>query len=100
MQNQPDPDTPVQERRWLDRLRAAWYEARRSPRDKRKATELEAVGQERPEEASYRISTFDADERRRADTSKREPAEGRRQSRSRRAEATPDSDRFDDEAGR
>ena len=61
MQNQPDPDTPVHERRWLDRLRAAWNEVRARPTDKDNAGALEAVAQERPQEAKYRIDTFAAD---------------------------------------
>ena len=65
MQNQPDPDTPVDERRWLDRLRAAWDEVRARPANRSKAAALEAVGQERPKEAKYRVGTFAADAARR-----------------------------------
>jgi hypothetical protein len=104
VQNQPDPDTPVHKRRWLDRLRAAWEEARASPKDKAKAGALEAVAQERPEEASYRIDTFGADAARRASSTpakpKDEPVERKRDESERpREQATPESDRFDDEAG-
>lgn len=103
MQNQPDPRIPAHQRRWLDRLRAAWDEVRRSPRNKDKAGALEAIAQERPDEASYRIETFTADEARRADSTpsverepvERDPDEPEKPLR----EATPDSDRFDDEAG-
>jgi hypothetical protein len=104
VQNQPNPDTPVHERRWLDRLRAAWNEVRASPTNKAKAGALEAVAQERPEEASYRIDTFAADAARRTSSTpakpKADPVErGRDESARPRGQATPDSDRFDDEAG-
>jgi hypothetical protein len=104
VQNQPDPDTPVHKRRWLDRLRAAWEEVRRSPKDKAKAGALEEVAQERPGEASYRIDTFAADSARRAGSTPAEPEEEpaervREKSERPRKEATPESDRFDDEAG-
>lgn len=105
MQNRPDPATPIHERRWLDRLRAAWDEVRARPTNKTKAGELAAVAQERPGEAKYRIDTFVADAARRASPAHEEPKPdslepepdgsdraGRR--------STPDSDRFDDEAGR
>jgi len=104
VQNQPNPDTPAHKRRWLDRLRAAWDEARASPKNKAKAGALEAVAQERPEEASYRIDTFGADAARRTSSTPAKPKEepvGRKHDESERprGQATPESDRFDDEAG-
>ena len=104
MQNQPNPDTPVHERRWLDRLRAAWDDVRARPKNKAKAEALEAVAQERPQEATYRIDTFAADAARRTsptpatpkqDAVRRESDESETPS----GQATPESDRFDDEAG-
>jgi hypothetical protein len=105
VQNQPNPDTPVDERRWLDRLRAAWHEVRGNPTSKAKAGALEAVAQERPDEASYRIDTFGADAARRSGSapggSGDESVEkSLDQPESLGENATPDSDRFDDEAGR
>jgi hypothetical protein len=105
MQNQPDPDSPVRERRWLDRLRAAWDEVRARPTNKGKARALEAVAQERPEEAMYRMDTFAADAARRSSvtpvTPKEEPVQRKRDESERPGgQATPESDRLDDEAGR
>ena len=107
MQNQPNPRTPVHERRWLDRLRAAWDEVRASPRNKAKARALDSVAEERPEEARYRINTFGADAARRTRSAPARPEKeslerGRDDSDAeiRRGRATSDSDRFDDEAGR
>lgn len=102
MQNQPNPKTPVHKRRWLDRLRAAWDGVRADPKSKAKAAELEAVARERPDEASYRVDTFGADAARRSGSA---PPEGPVEESpddpgSRGTRATPDSDRFDDEAGR
>jgi hypothetical protein len=104
VQNQPNPDIPVHERRWLDRLRAAWNDVRASPKDKAKAATLEAVAQERSEEASYRIDTFAADAARRRNPTraraKEEPVEPKRhESKRPSGQATPETDRFDDEAG-
>ena len=75
MQNEPDPDTPDDELRWLDRLRAAWENAHASPLDESKAAALKAVADERPEEAVYRLQTFSADADLRA-RSTPEPKEG------------------------
>ena len=72
MQNQPNPDTPFHERRWLDRLRAAWDDVQARPTSAPKAAILEAVAQERPEEARYRIRTFAADEAYRTSASPRD----------------------------
>jgi hypothetical protein len=104
MQNQPDPDTPVYERRWLDRLRAAWDEVRTRPSNKAQARALETVAQERPEEAKYRINTFAADAARRSSPTPAGRAEesiqrGRDESARPGEQATLESDRFDDEAG-
>jgi hypothetical protein len=96
VQNQPDPHTPLHERRWLDRLRAAWDEMRARPTNKATAEALEAVAQERPEEANYRIATFAADAARRTSSTPPKPSDD---SRGRGGHTTPDSDRFDDEAG-
>ena len=90
MQNQPDPSVPVGERRWLDRLRAAWDDVRRKPGDEPSRAKLEAVAAERPEEARYRFGTFAADAVKRARGRSAPP----------RGTSTPDTDRFDDEAGR
>ena len=74
------------------------------PYQQGQAGALEAVAQERPEEASYRIDTFAAAAARRTSTTpaqpKTEPLERKGvESEKPRGEATPDSDRFDDEAG-
>jgi hypothetical protein len=104
VQNQPNPDTPVHERRWLDRLRAAWDEVRARPESEAKVKALEVVAQERPQEATYRIDTFAADAARRSSPT-RAPTKGdpvRRRgvgSDGPGRQATPESDRFDDEAG-
>jgi hypothetical protein len=104
VQNRPNPGVPVKERRWLDRLRAAWDELRTSPQDRTRAEALETVAQERPQEARYRIDTFaaDAEQRTRSEPAKMheervedEPGPSRR----RRGIATSETDRFDDEAG-
>jgi hypothetical protein len=105
MQNQPDPDTPVHERRWLDRLRAAWDDARAGPASKDRAETLEAVARERREEAKYRIGTFAADAAHRTSPTPAGPTEahvqhGRGEPEGRGGQATAESDRFDDEAGR
>jgi hypothetical protein len=63
MQNRPDPRTPVDERRWLDRLQAAWEDLQANPRDKGRIAVLNAVAGEHPAEARYRIGTFEADAR-------------------------------------
>jgi hypothetical protein len=104
VQNQPNPDSPVHERRWLDRLRAAWDGVRASPKDKRQAAAFEAIAQERPKEASYRVDTFAADAARRTSSTpprpKDEPVEHKRdESEKPGGQVTPESDRFDDEAG-
>ena len=104
MQNQPNPDTPVHERRWLDRLRAAWDELRARPDSKAGADALELVAQERPEEATYRIDTFAADAARRSSPTRAPPKEDPVRLRGGGSDgpgrqATPESDRFDDEAG-
>jgi hypothetical protein len=104
MQNQPDPDTPVHERRWLDRLRAAWDEVRTRPANKAQARALETLVEERPEEAKYRINTFAADAARRSSPTPARRSEESIQRRRDESEkpgeqATPESDRFDDEAG-
>jgi hypothetical protein len=104
MQNQPDPDTPVHERRWLDRLRAAWDEVRTRPSNKAQARALETVAQERPGEAKYRIDTFAADAARRSSPTPagqgEESTQRTRDEPERPGErATLESDRFDDEAG-
>ena len=104
MQNQPDPGTPVHERRWLDRLRAAWNEVRARPTDKGNAGALEVVAQERPLEAKYRIDTFAADAARRTSPTPAKPREEavqhkRGESDRPGGQATPETDRFDDEAG-
>ena len=75
MQNQPNPATPVHERRWLDRLRAAWDEARARPKSTTKAGALDAVARERPREARYRIDTFAADAARRTSSAPATPGE-------------------------
>lgn len=104
MQNQPNPDTPVHERRWLDRLRAAWDEVRARPQSKARGEALEGVAQERPKEATYRIDTFEADAARRSGPTHARPKEDSVQRRGGKSDgsagqATPESDRFDDEAG-
>jgi hypothetical protein len=104
VQNRPNPDTPFHERRWLDRLRAAWDEVRAKPTNKADAGALEAVAQERPKEAEYRIGTFAADAARRTDprpAASKEESVGRRPDEpdGRGGQATPETDRFDDEAG-
>ena len=104
MQNQPDPDIPVHERRWLDRLRAAWNEVRARPTDKTNAGALEAVAEERPQEAKYRIDTFAADAALRTSPTLPKPREEavhheRDESDKPGGQATPETDRFDDEAG-
>lgn len=104
VQNQPNPDIPVHKRRWLDRLRAAWERVRADPKSKAKAEELEAVAGERPQEARYRVGTFDADAARRSGSA---PGGSREESvdktldepESLGEQPTPDSDRFDDESG-
>ncbi len=101
MQNQPNPEVPVHERRWLDRLRAAWERVRADPESNTKANELEAVAQERPQEAHYRVETFGADAALRGGSAPEEPRGGRLDEAERLDEQpTPDSERFDDEAGR
>jgi hypothetical protein len=65
LQNRPDPRTPVGERRWLDRLAAAWEALQANPRDEGSIARLNAVAGEHPAEARYRIGTFEADARRR-----------------------------------
>jgi hypothetical protein len=104
VQNQPNPDTPVHERRWLDRLRAAWDEVRARPESEAKVKALQGVAQERPEEAAYRIDTFAADAARRSSPTRVPTKEGAVRGRGDRSDgpgrqATPESDRFDDEAG-
>jgi hypothetical protein len=104
VQNQPDPDIPVHERRWLDRLRAAWNEVRARPTDKTNAGALEAVAEERPQEAKYRIDTFAADAARRTSPTPARPREEAVQHEHGESDrpggqATPETDRFDDEAG-
>ena len=104
MQNQPNPDTPVHERRWLDRLRAAWDEVRARPESEANVTALDAVAQERPEEATYRIDTFAADAARRSGPTGAPPKDDPVRRRGGGSDgpgrqATPESDRFDDEAG-
>ena len=103
MQNQPDPDTPVHERRWLDRLRAAWDEVGRKPTNKAHARALETVAHERPEEATYRINTFAADAARRSSPTLARRSEGsiqprRDESETHGEQATLESDHVDDEA--
>jgi hypothetical protein len=103
VQNQPNPDTPVQERRWLDRLRAAWDGLREHPEDGARAVALDSVARERPQEAGYRVDTFaaDAEHRRRAAPaeSQDEPAERTVPPERARADTTAETDRFDDESG-
>lgn len=103
MQNQPNPDVPVHKRRWLDRLRAAWERVRADPKSKARAEELEAVAGERPQEARYRVGTFDADAARRSGSapggSRESVGKTLDEPESLGEQPTPDSDRFDDESG-
>jgi hypothetical protein len=77
---------------------------RARPESKAKVKALEVVAQERPEEATYRIDTFAADAARRTSPTRAPPKEdpvrrGGGGSDKPGRQATPESDRFDDEAG-